>query len=79
MSPPSDVPPQFGGEAQAGVSVSVTRPDVETARALFETLAEGGSVTMPFDRTFFAAGYGMCRDRFGTSWMVSVAEAPAAS
>ncbi|MRX49745.1 VOC family protein [Paracoccus sp. S-4012] len=70
----SDAPPEFGGEAQAGVSVSVTRPDFATSQALFERLAEGGTVSMPFGKTFFAEGYGMCRDRFGTHWMVSVAD-----
>ena len=69
----SDMPPQFGGTPQAGVYVSVTRADAEAARALFQRLAEDGEILMPFQPTFFAAGYGMCRDRFGTHWMVSAA------
>ncbi len=67
----ADMPPQVGGEAQAGVSISVVREDETEARALFDALAQGGSVTMPFAPTFFAKGFGMCKDRFGTSWMVS--------
>lgn len=67
----ADMPPQFGGTAQAGVSISVWRGTAPEARTLFETLAEGGKVSMPFAETFFAKGFGMCRDRFGTSWMVS--------
>jgi PhnB protein len=27
---------------------------------------------MPFGETFFSPGYGICVDRFGTPWMVSV-------
>ena len=57
---------------QSGVSVAVSRPDEGAARALFDRLAEGGTATMPFGPTFFAKGFGMCRDRFGTHWMVSV-------
>lgn len=67
----ADMPPQFGGEPQAGVSISVTRPDEGAGRALFEQLAAGGTVIMPYRPSFFAKGFGMCTDRFGTSWMVS--------
>lgn len=67
----ADMPPQFGGQAQAGVSISVMREDEAEAHALFDALARGGAVTMPFAPTFFAKGFGMCKDRFGTSWMVS--------
>jgi PhnB protein len=33
-------------------------------------LSEGGSVNMPFGKTFFAKGFGMCVDQFGIPWMV---------
>lgn len=67
----ADMPPQYGGVPQAGVSISVTRDDGAAALALFERLAEGGRIAMPYGPTFFAKGFGMCTDRFGTSWMVS--------
>ena len=67
----ADMPPQFGGVAQAGVSIAVSRADEAAGRALFEALAQGGRVTMPYGATFVAGGFGMCVDRFGTSWMVS--------
>ncbi|RCW81700.1 VOC family protein [Paracoccus lutimaris] len=67
----ADMPPQLGGVAQAGVSLAVSRADEATARALFETLAQGGEVILPYGPTFYAKGFGMCTDRFGTSWMVS--------
>ncbi|MES1164092.1 MAG: VOC family protein, partial [Rhizobacter sp.] len=37
---------------------------------LFAALAEGGAVTMPLTKTFFAPKFGMLTDRFGMSWMV---------
>ncbi len=67
----ADMPPQFGGVPQAGVSLAVSRADEATARALFDQLAQGGAVTLPYGPTFYAKGFGMCTDRFGTSWMVS--------
>jgi PhnB protein len=33
-------------------------------------LKEGGDVFMPIQETFFAGRFAMCRDRFGTSWMI---------
>ena len=65
----ADMPPQFGGKPQAGVSIAVTLP-ADTAEAVFLRLAEGGTVRMPFGTAFFSTGFGMCKDRFGTSWMV---------
>lgn len=73
----ADMPPQFGGVAQAGSSVSVWRADAAAAQALFDKLAQVGTVTMPFMPTFFSKGFGMCKDRFGTSWMVTTGD-PAA-
>ncbi|MFV0293571.1 MAG: VOC family protein [Paracoccus sp. (in: a-proteobacteria)] len=74
----ADMPPQFGGQKQAGISVAVWRANPDEARRIFDSLAEGGDVTMPFGPTFFAQGFGICRDRFGTSWMVSTGD-PAAT
>ncbi|WP_204113439.1 VOC family protein [Shimia biformata] len=68
----SDYPP--GMEARPQESVSVNHPvaNVEGGQALFDRLAEGGQVTMPFAATFFSPGFGMVRDRFGTNWMIGV-------
>lgn len=69
-----DMPPQFGGTTQSGVSVSFWKTRPEDARALFERLSEGGKITMPFSETFFSKGFGMCCDRFGTNWMISTGD-----
>ncbi len=54
-----------------GFSVSLGYPTVAEARRVFDELAQGGSVSMPFAKTFWAEGFGMLVDRFGTRWMVS--------
>ncbi len=69
----SDYPPGMDSKPQQSVTISFTKPTPEAARALFETLADGGSITMPFGETFWSPGFGMLRDRFGTAWMISVA------
>lgn len=71
----SDHPPE-GGERPAGFALALGIDDLDDARRVFDALAEGGVVRMPFAPTFFAAGFGMCTDRFGTPWMVNC-DAPA--
>jgi PhnB protein len=68
----SDDPTSDGGP-KVGVAVAYTAPDVETARRVFEALAEGGKVDMPFEATFWSRGFGACNDRFGIPWMVDTA------
>ncbi|MEA2162970.1 MAG: PhnB protein [Thermoanaerobaculia bacterium] len=53
-----------------GFAVSLIYPTAEEARPVFDVLAEGGQVSMPFGKTFFAEGFGMLKDRFGTPGMV---------
>jgi PhnB protein len=47
--------------------------DVDEARRICEALGAGGSVQMPFAKTFWAAGFGMVTDKFGVPWMVGTA------
>ena len=54
-----------------GMSVSIGFDDVDVARRVFDGLAEGGNVTMKFEETFWALGFGTVTDRFGTPWMVN--------
>ncbi|MFT3827100.1 MAG: VOC family protein [Chitinophagaceae bacterium] len=48
----------------------------EEAKHLFNALAEGGTVTMPLDKAFWGAWFGMLTDKFGVHWMMNC-EAPA--
>lgn len=51
--------------------INYSTPDIATAERVFAALAEGGEVQMPLGETFWAPRFGMCRDRFGTPWMVN--------
>ena len=66
----SDSPPEHFHKPQ-GFSVSLTVKDPAEAERKFKALAEGGAVTMPFGKTFFSKGFGMCVDQFGIPWMVN--------
>lgn len=55
-----------------GMYVNVTVRDVGEGKRVFGALAEGGEIEMDFAETFWAPGFGVCKDRFGTPWMVNV-------
>jgi PhnB protein len=62
-----------------GFGVSLGVPDLATAERYFNALSEGAHVTMPFQKTFWAQGFGMLTDRFGVPWMISGPDLPAAA
>src|SRR2546430_74787 len=64
----SDAPPDRY-EEQRGFSVTIQVKDPPEAARIFKALAENGTVQMPFQQTFWSAGFGMCVDRFGIPWM----------
>jgi PhnB protein len=66
----SDCPPgQF--KKPEGISIALGLKDAAKGEQIFNALAENGQVTMPYQKTFWAAGFGMCVDRFGIPWMVN--------
>jgi PhnB protein len=64
-----------GYQAPQGLWVSIHAADVAEGRRVFDALAQGGQIVMPFGATFWSPGFGMTRDRFGTPWMVNVTTA----
>lgn len=54
-----------------GMALSLAYPTVSDAQRVFDQLSDGGTVTMPLQKTFWAEAYGALVDRFGTRWMVS--------
>jgi PhnB protein len=66
----SDAPPSHFQKAQ-GFAVSITVTDAADGERKFKALLEGGSINMPFGKTFFSKGFGMGVDQFGIPWMVN--------
>ncbi len=52
--------------------VSVVAKDKAEADRAFEALSSGGKVTMPLANAPWGPYFGMCVDRFGVQWMVSL-------
>jgi PhnB protein len=63
-----------GESSFKGFSLSLDCPDADTAREAFAALTDGGQVTMPLGKTFWAPLFGMVTDRFGVGWMVGVSD-----
>ncbi len=72
----SDAPPEHYHKPE-GFRVSLMIPDPQQAERTFANLAEGGSVTMPIQETFWARRFGMLVDRFGIPWMINCEKAGA--
>jgi len=70
----SDTPAGDDAKGMHGFALSLSYPDVEEGRRIFEALAAGGTKMMPYGKTFWAEGFGMCTDKFGTPWMVGGGE-----
>lgn len=56
------------------MSVSLSGSDESALRAIWDKLADGGTVTMPFDQAPWGGLFGMLLDRFGVSWMFSAGD-----
>lgn len=58
-------------------SISINTESKDEADKLFTGLSAGGKVTMPMEKTFWGAYFGMFTDKFGIQWMVNFDENPA--
>lgn len=52
--------------------VSIVASDKAEADRLFEGLSRGGEVRMPIANAPWGPYFGMCADKFGVQWMVSL-------
>jgi len=55
-----------------GFQISVSDANEAEVKRLYAALSDGGSVQMPLAQTFWSPLFGMCTDKFGVGWMVSV-------
>jgi PhnB protein len=60
-------------QPQSGVSVSLSGDDEATLRGYWDRLSDGATIAVPFEKAPWGATFGMCIDRFGTSWLINAA------
>lgn len=54
----------------SGFNLALTLSSEDEAQRVFSALADGGSVRMPLEKTFWSPLYGQVTDKFGMGWMV---------
>jgi PhnB protein len=72
----SDAPPGTEADAVGGFAVSISGDDDAELRGYWDKLAEGGDVTVPFEKQMWGDTFGMVTDRFGVAWMVDIVGDP---
>ena len=65
-------------QAPQGFALQLNLSDPAEAESIYGTLADGGTVRMPLQETFWAARFAVLTDRFGIPWLINC-EKPAAN
>lgn len=58
-------------EKMQGFHLTISYEKTEDAKRVFDALSDGGQVKAEWQKTFWAEGFGMLVDRFGTPWIVN--------
>jgi PhnB protein len=73
----SDVPDGVPHQPGSAIFLSLSGDDEPSLRRFFEALSAEGTIVEPLVEAPWGDHFGMCRDRFGTSWMVNITAAAA--
>jgi PhnB protein len=60
-------------ESQSNPKIFHGASDASQAAKIFVALSEGGHVILPMGETFWSPCFGMVQDRFGVTWLISLA------
>ncbi|MGN8132987.1 VOC family protein [Paenarthrobacter sp. 22069] len=75
----ADTPNSMEYHPGSSISISLSGEDEGELRGFYEKLsADGGSVTVPMEKSPWGDVFGMCTDRYGVAWLVNVNSAQAA-
>ena len=67
-----DRPEAYGpGTRGDNFHVSIQTESEQETKRLYDELSVGGKITMPLEKAFWGAYFGMFTDKFGIQWMVS--------
>ena len=75
----ADTPNSMDYSPGSSISVSLSGSEEAELRGYFDKLAEGGTVTVPMEKSPWGDIFGMCTDKFGTDWLVNVGSEPGQS
>jgi PhnB protein len=69
----SDTPNQMEYHPGSSFSVSLSGDDEKELSGYFNSLAAGGTTSMPLNKAPWGDTFGMCADKFGVNWLVNIA------
>lgn len=72
----ADTPNGMEYAGGGSISVSLSGSDEEELRGYWTQLSDSGTVVLPLEKAPWGDSFGMCRDRFGVSWMVNIGSSP---
>lgn len=67
----SDSPSSMENIKGNNISLTLNVENETEAKRVFEKLSEGGEISMPLQKTFWADLYAMFTDQFGINWMIN--------
>ncbi len=70
----ADTPPGTDYKPGNNIAVSLSGDDRAELRGYWEKLCDGGTVSVPLERQMWGDEFGSCIDRFGTSWLINIAQ-----
>lgn len=72
----SDILPDMRSKFASGNNLQMfyTAPNYEIVKSYFEKFALNGTITTPFEPTFWTKGYGAVVDQFGVEWQFNCDE-----
>lgn len=68
----SDVPNDTPYAPGTNYAISLSGDDEAELRGYWDRLTAGGTVVMPLEKAPWGDSFGICADKFGTSWMVNI-------
>jgi PhnB protein len=74
----SDTPASMGVPSGSAISLSLSGDEEPVLRGWWDALTADGTIVLPLETAPWGDQFGMCTDRYGIDWMVSISAAPAA-
>lgn len=72
----ADVPDSMDLPEGSSIHLSLSGDDEAALTRYFEALTDGGTVVEPLAKAPWGDTFGMCVDRFGTSWLFNIGSSP---
>jgi PhnB protein len=70
----SDTPAAMGVPSGSAITLSLSGDEEAVLRGWWDALTADGTIVLPLDVAPWGDWFGMCTDRYGIDWMVSIAQ-----